>query len=114
MNIKKERIISCFTAVVLFVSGVVCYAAFPDRKPAEPVRVMCNSATGMAMSVIFVLVMSGAITWALNEYILKPSDLEYLQTLSFILVIAVLVSFVEMFLKKPSLNYIQAWVYFYP
>ncbi len=46
-----------------------------------------ETATGMATAVVFVLVLAGAITWALSHYILKPFDLEYLQTLSFILVI---------------------------
>jgi len=54
----------------------------------------------MAMAVIFVLVLAGGLTWILNEYMLKPMDVVYLQTLSFILVIAALVQFVEMFLKK--------------
>lgn len=59
-----------------------------------------ETATGMAMAVIFVLVMAGAITWLTNTYLLKPFDFEYLKTLSFILVIAALVQFVEMFLRK--------------
>jgi len=59
-----------------------------------------ETATGMGMAVIFVLVMAGALTWVINEYLLKTFNLEYLQTLSFILVIASLVQFVEMFLKK--------------
>jgi len=54
----------------------------------------------MAMAVIFVLVMAGAITWVVNEYLLKTLKVEYLQTVAFILVIASLVQFVEMFLKK--------------
>ena len=59
-----------------------------------------ETAAGMAMAVIFVLVMAGCITWCLSHFFLKPYKLEYLQTLSFILVIASLVSFVELFLKK--------------
>jgi len=59
-----------------------------------------ETATGMAMAVIFVLVMAGAITWVVSEFALKRFGLEYLQTLSFILVIAALVQFVEMFLRK--------------
>ena len=59
-----------------------------------------ETATGMAMAVIFVLVMAGAIIWLVNTYLLKPYDFEYLKTLSFILVIASLVQFVEMFLRK--------------
>ncbi|MDY6878986.1 MAG: electron transport complex subunit RsxA [Desulfatiglans sp.] len=59
-----------------------------------------ETATGMSMAVIFVLVMAGAITWITNYLLLKPFDLEYLRTLAFILVIASLVQFVEMFLRK--------------
>ncbi len=59
-----------------------------------------ETAVGMAMAVIFVLVMAGVITWLLNVYCLKKLGIEYLQTISFILVIAGLVQFVEMFLKK--------------
>lgn len=59
-----------------------------------------ETATGMAMAVIFVLVMAGSITWCVSHFFLIPLKLEYLQTLSFILVIASLVSFVELFLKK--------------
>ncbi|MBW2204871.1 MAG: electron transport complex subunit RsxA [Deltaproteobacteria bacterium] len=59
-----------------------------------------ETAVGMAMAVIFVLVMAGAITWIVDIYLLKTFGLEYLRTLSFILVIASLVQFVEMFLRK--------------
>lgn len=59
-----------------------------------------ETATGMAMAVIFVLVMAGAITWVTQHFLLKPFGYEYLRTLAFILVIASLVQFVELFLKK--------------
>jgi len=59
-----------------------------------------ETAVGMAMAVIFVLVMAGAITWIVDIYLLKAFGLEYLRTLSFIMVIASLVQFVEMFLRK--------------
>jgi electron transport complex protein RnfA len=59
-----------------------------------------ETATGMAMAVVFVIVMAGAITWVVSEFALKKFGLEYLRTLSFILVIAALVQFVEMFLKR--------------
>ncbi len=59
-----------------------------------------ETATGMAMAVIFVLVLAGIITWITDNYLLKPLNIEFLRTLSFILVIASLVQFVEMFLKK--------------
>jgi electron transport complex protein RnfA len=59
-----------------------------------------ETAIGMAMAVVFVLVMAGVITWIVNTYFLVQFDLEYLRTVAFILVIASLVQFVEMFLKK--------------
>jgi len=59
-----------------------------------------ETAMGMAMAVVFVLVIAGVITWILNTYILVKFNLEFLRTVSFILVIASLVQFVEMFLKK--------------
>jgi len=59
-----------------------------------------ETAVGMAFAVIFVLVMAGLITWLLNTFILVKFNIEYLRTLAFILVIASLVQFVEMFLKK--------------
>ena len=59
-----------------------------------------ETAVGMAMAVVFVLVMAGAITWVTQMYFLNPLKLGYLQTIAFIVVIASLVQFVEMFLKK--------------
>ncbi|WP_432735306.1 electron transport complex protein RnfA [Maridesulfovibrio sp. FT414] len=57
-------------------------------------------ALGMGGAVIFVIMMATAITWPLHQYVLIPFGIEYLQTIVFILVIASLVQFVEMFLKK--------------
>lgn len=57
-------------------------------------------ALGMGGAVVFVLVMATAITWPVHVYALVPNGLEYLQTIAFILIIASLVQFVEMFLKK--------------
>ena len=64
-----------------------------------------DTAFGMGLAVVFVMGLSSAICWVINEYILVALGLEFLQTLAFILVIAALVQFVEMFLKKsvPSL-----------
>jgi Na+-translocating ferredoxin:NAD+ oxidoreductase subunit A len=59
-----------------------------------------ETAVGMAFAVVFVLVMAGVITWIVNHFILTRFGLEYLRTIGFILVIASLVQFVEMFLKK--------------
>jgi electron transport complex protein RnfA len=64
-----------------------------------------STALGMGGAVVFVMTLSSASTWAVNEYLLKPYNLSYLQTIAFILVIAALVQFVETVLKKlvPSL-----------
>lgn len=59
-----------------------------------------ETAVGMAMAVVFVLVLAGAISWMVEMYVLRPLGLEYLRTMSFIVVIASLVQFVEMFLRK--------------
>jgi electron transport complex protein RnfA len=59
-----------------------------------------ETAVGMAMAVVFVLVLAGVITWLLEAFILTPFKMEFLRTVAFILVIAALVQFVEMFLKK--------------
>ena len=64
-----------------------------------------STATGMSVAVIFVMTMASAICWLINTYLLIPLELAFMQTVAYILVIAVLVQFVEMFLKKaiPSL-----------
>ena len=59
-----------------------------------------DTALGMGVAVIFVMGLASAATWAVNEYLLLPYSLEYMQTVVFILVIAALVQFVEMFLQK--------------
>ncbi len=63
-----------------------------------------ETATGMGFAVVFVMACASAITWAVQELLIL-CGIEYLQTIAFILVIAVLVQFVEMFLQKsiPSL-----------
>ena len=59
-----------------------------------------NTATGMGVAVIFVITLASAVAGAIYQFILVPFDITYLQTIVFILVIAALVQFVEMFLKK--------------
>ena len=64
-----------------------------------------DTAVGMGVAVTFVMGLASAITWLVNTFILIPFDLGYMQTVAFILVIASLVQFIEMFLQKsmPSL-----------
>ncbi len=59
-------------------------------------------ALGMGGAVVFVMTLSSAITWLIQEKILLPLKIEYLQTIFFILVIAALVQFIEMLIKKHS------------
>ena len=59
-----------------------------------------ETAVGMAMAVVFVMVLAGVFTWLIYAFVLVPFDLVYLRTIAFIVVIASLVQFVEMFLKK--------------
>jgi Na+-translocating ferredoxin:NAD+ oxidoreductase subunit A len=59
-----------------------------------------NTAMGMSAAVIFVMVLATAVTFPVNKYLLGKYDLEYLQTIVFILVIAALVQLVEIVLKK--------------
>ena len=59
-----------------------------------------NSAVGMSLAVIFVMVMATAATWPIYTYCLEPNGLSYLQTIVFILIIAALVQLVEIALKR--------------
>ena len=65
-----------------------------------------NQAVGMGISVIFVMLVASAVTWPIQKYVLEALGLEYTQTIVFILVIAALVQFIEIVLKKfiPSLH----------
>ena len=64
-----------------------------------------DTAVGMGVAVTFVMGLASAVCFVVNKYILIPLDLAYMQTVAFILVIAALVQFIEMFLQKamPSL-----------
>jgi electron transport complex protein RnfA len=59
-----------------------------------------STALGMGMAVTFVMTVSSAATWAVYHLVLVPAKMEYLKTIAFILVIATLVQFIEMFLRK--------------
>lgn len=59
-----------------------------------------DTAVGMGVAVTFVMGLASAVCFVVNKYILIPLDLAYMQTVAFILVIASLVQFIEMFLQK--------------
>ncbi len=81
------------------VSNVVL-SQFLGLCPFLGVSKKTGTAAGMGAAVIFVITLASAVAGAIYQFILLPFDLTYLQTIVFILVIAALVQFVEMFLKK--------------
>lgn len=72
-----------------------------------------DTAAGMGAAVIFVIMIASAVTYGVYYAILTPLNLEYLQTIVFILVIAALVQLVEMILKKLLNHYIRHLGYIY-
>ena len=98
-----------FTDVLLMMFGAVLienfiFAKFYGCCPFLGVSEKPDTALGMGMAVTFVITLSSAVTWLVYQ-ILDHFDIEYFQTIAFILVIAALVQFIEMFLRKfiPSL-----------
>ena len=83
----------------IFVNNIVL-AQFLGICPFLGVSKKLNTAVGMSAAVIFVMLLSTAVTYPINAKLLVPNDLEYLQTIVFILVIAALVQLVEIILKK--------------
>ncbi len=81
------------------VSNVVL-SQFLGLCPFLGVSKKTNTATGMGVAVIFVITLASAVAGLMYRFILQPLHIEYLQTICFILVIAALVQFVEMFLRK--------------
>ena len=73
-----------------------------------------DTAVGMGMAVTFVMGLASAVTYLINNFILVPLGLEFMQTVAFILVIATLVQFVEMFLMKSMPALYQALGVFLP
>jgi electron transport complex protein RnfA len=94
-----------FGDYMLFIVGAILVnnillAKFLGNCPFLGVSKKMDTATGMSMAVIFVMTMAGAITWMVQYYLLVPLELEYLQTIAFILVIASLVQLVEIVMQK--------------
>jgi electron transport complex protein RnfA len=94
-----------FSDYMLMVIGAILVnnillARFLGNCPFLGVSRRMETATGMAMSVVFVMTLAGIFTWIVYRYLLVPFKLEYLRTIFFILVIASLVQLVEMFLQK--------------
>jgi len=73
-----------------------------------------DSALGMGGAVIFVMTIASAVTWSVQKYVLDKHGLQYLQTIVFIVVIASLVQFIEMFLQKSIPDLYKALGIFLP
>ena len=104
MNIDFKGLVVVLVAAVLVNNYVL--NQFMGICPFLGVSKKLNQAVGMGVSVIFVMLMATAVTWPIQTYILDKFGLGYTQTIVFILVIAALVQFVEIVLKKfiPSLH----------
>jgi len=93
--------------IMLVISAVlinnILLIRFLGNCPFLGVSKRMDTAVGMTFGVIFVLTCCGPLTWFVQKYRLEPLDIVYIQTLAFILVIAVFVQFVETVIKKVSL-----------
>ncbi len=97
----------------IFVNNIVL-SQFLGICPFLGVSKKIDTAIGMGGALAFVLTLATIITWLVQKYVLDPFGLQYLQTLSFILVIAALVQMVEIILKKVSPALYQALGIFLP
>ena len=97
MTMTKELISILLTAIL---TQNFVLAKFLGICPFLGVSKKLNTATGMSAAVIFVMALATAVTYPINKFLLVKFDLEYLQTIVFILVIAALVQLVEIILKK--------------
>ena len=97
----------------IFVNNVVL-SQFLGICPFLGVSSKVETSLGMGAAVTFVMALSAVVTWLLQTYILVPFEIEYMQTIVFILVIAALVQMVEIVLKKVSPSLYQALGIFLP
>ncbi|MDD6510427.1 MAG: electron transport complex subunit RsxA [Prevotella sp.] len=97
----------------IFVNNIVL-SQFLGICPFLGVSQKVNTSLGMSAAVAFVMALATLVTWLVQIYVLNPFGLEYLQTISFILVIASLVQMVEIILKKVSPPLYQALGVFLP
>ncbi|QNL43963.1 electron transport complex subunit RsxA [Oscillibacter hominis] len=93
-----EKLLSITLGAILVNNFI--FSQFLGICPFLGVSKKVDTAVGMGIAVTFVMGLASAITWAVNQFILVRFDLMYMQTVAFILVIAALVQFIEMFLQK--------------
>lgn len=99
MGYLGEIFVMAMTAI--FIQNFVL-SRFLGLCPYLGVSKKLDSAFGMGMAVIFVMTLASAITYLINRYLLIAYNIQYLQTIAFILTIAALVQFVEMVIQKNS------------
>ena len=87
----------------IFVNNILL-SQFMGICPFLGVSNKLSTATGMSAAVCFVITLSTVVTYLLQYYVLVPLGIEFMQTISFILVIAALVQMVEIILKKPLIT----------
>ena len=97
----------------IFVNNVVL-SQFLGICPFLGVSSKVETSLGMGAAVTFVMALSAVVTWLIQTYVLVPLEIEYMQTIVFILVIAALVQMVEIVLKKVSPSLYQALGIFLP
>lgn len=97
----------------IFINNII-FAKFLGCCPFMGVSKKIDSSLGMGMAVTFVITIASAITWLVYTFVLKPFNLQYLQTIAFILIIASLVQFVEMAIQKTSPSLYKALGVFLP
>jgi len=107
-----ESILTILISTILVNNYI--FAQFLGICPFLGVSSKTETALGMGVAVTFVVVLASAITWLIQNFVLNKFGLEYLQTIAFILVIASLVQFVEMFIKKSSPSLYQAMGVYLP
>ena len=98
MNAYVQSLLGILISAVLTENFIL--VKFYGICPFMGVSKKIDTALGMGMAVTFVMALASAATWAVNQFLLIPFQLEYMQTIAFILVIASIVQVVEMFLKK--------------
>ena len=107
--------LSYFAIIIgaIFVNNVV-FAQFLGICPFLGVSSKVNTSMGMGAAVTFVMALASIVAWSIQHFILVPLNIEYMQTIVFILVIAALVQMVEIVLKKVSPALYQALGIFLP
>ena len=107
----KELILVVVSAALV---NNIILSQFQGLCPFLGVSKKTDTAAGMGVAVIFVITLASFVTSLIYKFVLDPMKITYLQTIAFILVIAALVQFVEMFLKKSMPSLYQALGVFLP